>query len=126
MFERSLSIYTGPDSFQYTNFPVYKLSRVAFFRYSLLPPKHSKPLLLSSIVPKENPLRHWGIPPLLRHYKECWRGVCLYILVLILSRIQTFPYTNFPVLHFFSSFFTTPKTILNPYCSQALSPKKTL
>ena len=39
MLERCLSIYTGPDSFPYTNFPVYKLSRVAFFRYSLLPPK---------------------------------------------------------------------------------------
>ena len=26
MLERCLSIYTGPDSFQYTNFPVYKLS----------------------------------------------------------------------------------------------------
>ena len=56
MLERCLSIYTGPDSFPYTNFPVYKLSRIAFF----------------------------------------WL------------------------------FFTTPKTILNPFCSQALSPKKTL
>ena len=62
MLERCLSIYTGPDSFPYTNFPVYKLSRIAFFRHYLLPQKHILTLLLSSIVRKENPLRHQ------RHY----------------------------------------------------------
>ena len=54
MLERCLSIYTGPDSFLYTNFPVYKLSRVAFFRHSLLPPKTIlNPFCSQALSPKK-------------------------------------------------------------------------
>ena len=144
MLERCLAIYTGPDSFPYTNFPVYKLFRIQTFLYTnfpvyklslvaffftilYYPQNNSKPLLLSSIVkhcPQRNPFKTLGntspSKALLRMLERC---------LSIYTGPDSFPYTNFPVyklsrVAFFSSFFTIPKTILNPFCSQALSPKK--
>ena len=109
MLERCLSLYTGPDSFPYTTFPIYKLSCVTFFiffRYSLLPPKQ----ILTTLALKQCPqrrrfkalgntssskalLRMLEMCPLYKLYWSWFFPVC----------IQTFPFTNFPVLHFFSS-----------------------
>ena len=126
MLERCLSIYTGSDSFPYTNFPVYKLSRVAFFCHSLRPPKQILTPFALKHFPQRKPFKTLGntSPPktLLRMLERC---------LSIYTGPDSFPYTNFPVyklsrVAFFSSFFTTLKTNLNPFCSQALSPKKTL
>ena len=121
MLERCLSIYTGPDSFPYTNFPV-----LHFFCNSLRPQKKFLTPFALKHCPQRKPFKTLGntspSKALLRMLERC---------LSIYTGPDSFPYTNFPVyklspVAFFSSFFTTPKTNLNPFCSQALSPKKTL
>ena len=118
MLERCLSIYTGPDSFRYTNFPVYKLSRIAFFRYSLLPQKQFLTPFALKHCPQRKPFKTLGnnspSEALLRMLERC---------LSIYTGLDSFPYTNFPVyklscVAFFSLLFTTQKTNLNPFCSQ--------
>ena len=92
MLERFLSIYTGPDSFLYTNFPVYKLSRVAFFRYSLLPPKQfSTPFALKH-CPQRKPFKTLGnTAPSKALLRMLERRLSIY------TGPDSFPNTNFPV-----------------------------
>ena len=91
LLERCLSIYmvlilSRIQTFPYTNFPV-----LHFFRHSLLPPKQILTPFALKHCPQRKPFKTLGnTSPI-----ECWRGVFLYILVLILSRIQTFPSITF-------------------------------
>ena len=127
MLERCLSIYTGPDSFPYTNFPVYKLSRVAFFRYSLLPPKQFLTPFALKHCPQRKPFKTLGntspSKALLRMLERC---------LSIYTGPDSFPYTNFPVyklsrVAFFRHSLLPQKQILTPFalkhCPQSKSFK---
>ena len=53
-------LYNSPDSIPYTFSP---LSHSLLFFY-IFPQKNTMPLFFMHNIPKENPLRHRGIPPL--------------------------------------------------------------
>ena len=99
MLERCLSIYTGPDSFPYTNFPVYKLSRV--FRHYLLPQKQILTPFALKHCPQRKTFKTLGntspSKALLRMLERC---------LSIYTGPDSFPYTNFPVdnVYFFSMY----------------------
>ena len=124
MLERCLSIYTGPDSFPYTNFPVYKLSRVAFFRYSLLPPKQFLTPFALKHCPQRKPFKTLGntspSKALLRMLESC---------LSIYTGPDSFPYTNFPVyklscVAFFRYSLLPPKQFLTPFALKHCPQRK--
>ena len=87
-------LYNSPDSFPYTFFPLYILAPVSVNRYFTsvsLPQNNSKPLFFKNNVPKEDPLRHWGIPPPQGSISMLSQHGLLY------NSPDSFPYTFFPL-----------------------------
>ena len=86
-----MAIYSGPDSFPYTNFPVYKLSHVAFFRHYFLPQKQILTPFALKHCPQRKPFKTLGntspSKALLRMLERC---------LSIYTGPDSFPYTNFP------------------------------
>ena len=110
MLERCLSIYTGPDSFPYTNFPV-----LHFFRHSLLPPKQILTPFALKHCPQRKSFKTLGntspSKALLRMLERC---LSLY------TGPDSFPYTNFPVDNV-SYFFSMYSTVKSPNIARPLT-----
>ena len=130
MLSKYRPLYNSPDSIPYTFSPLYVLSPVSMnainFLY-LYPKRIPCPFFFVHNIPKENPLRHRGIPPLqgsismLSKYRPLYNSPDS--IPYTLSSLYVLSPVSMNAINFL---YLYPKRTPCPFSSCIISPKKTL